>query len=50
MYEDDFEPEDDEPVSGRVNPTLNLNKTKNRAHASSPEDDIYYISNKNLGY
>ena len=50
MYEDDFEPEDDEPVSGRADPTLNENKTKNRARASSPEDDIYDFSNKDLGY
>ena len=50
MYEDDFEPEDDEPISGGADPTLNENKTKNRARASSPEDDIYNFRNKDLGY
>ena len=50
MYEDDFELEDHELVSGRANPTLNESKTKNRASASSPEDDIYNFSTKDLGY
>ena len=50
MYEDDFEPDDEDPTSGRTDLTLTDAKTKARARSTSPDDDIYDFSTGDLGY
>lgn len=49
MYEDDFEPDDEEPISGRQDAALS-DKSKKRQQGGNNEDDIYDFSTKDLGY
>ena len=53
MYEDDFEPDDDDIPSPNETPTVKLAdppQKKKGAKATSPEDDMYDFNTSDSGF